>query len=180
MNILPLTFEFDAVSSYEKQEKITGDIIEKKNGKIGSFELYIIEGNEDLKGFVDQYRGEEDYSNWYPMNVFHAMEYDDANCEIDGKIAFLQSIIIDEKYRNCGIGTSVMNKIIVHLKKEKINNFILQPSPILDSNETLMGEDEVRREQRFKLINFYQKNFGFEKVKTKKEYDYPIYYLKIS
>ena len=178
MNILPLNFNFDDSFFGEKKERITGEIFEKELGRVGIFELYIIKGDDELKGYVDQYRGDP-YSNWYPMNIFHDIEYDFDSCQIDGKIAYLDSIVVDEKYQSNGIGTIVIDKMITHLKNENINFFILQPSPIMLSNTVLMNEDEENKEKRNRLTKFYQTKFKFQKVPTQNELSYPIYYLEL-
>lgn len=102
--------------------------------------MFLITGSEGLKGFVDEYRGDP-YSNWEPMNIFHDIEYDLDSCEIEGKIAYLKSIVIGEEYRNNGIGTAVINEIIDHLKGIGFNYFILQPSSIMDSISSAQNEE---------------------------------------
>jgi ribosomal protein S18 acetylase RimI-like enzyme len=179
MHILPLSFNFDDSFLGEKKERITGEIFERELGRVGVFELYIIKGDDELKGYVDQYRGDP-FSNWYPMNIFHDIEYDYDSCQIDGKIAYLDSIVVDEKYQNNGIGTIVIDKIITHLKKENINILILQPSPILIPNAISINEDEENKEKRLRLTKFYQTKFEFQKVTTQNILSYPIYYLKLN
>lgn len=180
MILSPFHYQFDKVFEGEREEKISETIKNEQGENLGRFELYLIDGNDELKGFVDQYRDEICY-NWYPMDVFHAIEYDDDHCEIDGKIVYLKSIIINEEYRNKGIGTRVINEIIRHFKEEKVNYLILQPSPIHTNPSVFkVEEDEEDKEKRIRLTQYYQREFNFQKVQTIEKKKYPIYYLKLN
>lgn len=179
MELMPLQFALDEEPFGLVQEKITEDMVNKEAGKVGTFELYLIQGSEGLKAYVDENRGSS-YTNWEPMDIFHAIEYDEVSCPIDGKIAYLKSIVLEQRYRNNGIGTQVIKEIIAHLTKEKVHYFILQPSPIGNEYGILMNESDLHKEERLRLTRYYQREFGFRQVPTKRALDYPIYFLPLN
>lgn len=80
--------------------------------------------------------------------------------EIEGKILVLDSIQINEKYRNQGWGGNAMNDFLKYWNYIDVNYFALKPAP----SATEMSGIE-RRNYIERLIKFYSK-FGFKVLQS--------------
>lgn len=173
MKLKPLQFNLEQTHF---GQKLTENIYSNKEERLlGEIELYLINADKNLKGYVDQYRGEVCYT-WEPMNIFQNIEYGYDHCFIRGKVAYLSMIKVQENFRGKGIGTDIMNQLIAILTNKGYDYLILQPSPLISSLEAIRAKESLEEKRlRYKLYNFYSQ-FGFYRVPTQEELNFPIYY----
>lgn len=177
MNFQPLQLTVRPPKLYDTFETIKEEILDPSGETIGKITIYIVDADESTKGFVDQYRGNS-HSNWAPMEVFQAIEFDYDHCPVFGKVVIFDRLEINEDLRGNGIGTAIIHEVINHFAY-KSDYMLMKPSPFNVYEKGIFKEVDDFETKRQRLENFYASRFNFQRVPTQNEYRCPIIYRKM-
>lgn len=174
----PLKLEIENID-FHSHDIIKEEIYNHNNDKIGELTIFIVDADEDMRAFVDSYRGDSGYSNWLPMDVFHSMEFDYDECPVFGRVVIFDHLSIEESLRGQGIGTRVIQEVIEHFSSIA-DYMVMKPSPLLELTNGSYKEPKNFEDKRLRLENYYTSRFHFQQVGTRETYKCPIIYRELS